>query len=125
MRKGKRFTPKLLDKWEYEQGRGTGTFSDYIPWHQVTRSDPSSKGRSHLAFSPSTNRLHHHLSDGEQLMFGFAKMVPGVWDIREQFKLETSGHHNALHQYSTEYSQFIEQGTKEIAAELGIKCPLV
>lgn len=123
MRKGKFFTPKLLDKWEYEQGRGTGTFSDYVPWHQVTRSDPSSRGRSHLAFSASTNRLHHHLSDGERLMFGFAKMIPGLCDIREQFKLETSSHFNALHQYSTESSKYMELGTVGIAKELGIKNP--
>lgn len=125
MRRGKRFTPALLDKWEFVNGRGEGIHGDYQPWHQVTRSDPSSRGRSHLTFCPNTHRLRHHLSDGEQLMFAFARMTPHVIDIREQFKLETSGHQNALSQYSTKCSEYIHQGTNEIADEMEIKAPVV
>lgn len=124
MRKGRRFTPSLLDKWEFVEGRGTGVYEEYKPWHQVTRSDPSSRGRSHLTFCPKTYRLRHHLSDGEQLMFAFAWMTPHVIDIREQFKLETGGHVNALSQYSTRCSAYIQQGTKEILDEMQIKAPL-
>ncbi len=47
MRTEKRFTPKVLERFRRE-GRGTGTYSDYTPWHRVSRGDPSSKGRSHL-----------------------------------------------------------------------------
>lgn len=125
MRKGKRFTPALLDKWEFVEGRGMGAYGEYQPWHQVTRSDPSSRGRSHLTFCPNTQRLRHHLSDGEQLMFAFARMIPNVIDIREQFKLETSGHQNALSLYSTKCTVYMPQGTKEIADAMGIKAPLV
>jgi hypothetical protein len=124
MRKGKRFTPALLDKWEFMEARGTGVYGDYQPWHQVTRADPSSRGRSHLTYCPKTHRLRHHLSDGEQLMFAFAWMTPHVIDIREQFKLETSGHQNALSQYSTQCAAYMHQGTKEIADEMHIKAPL-
>lgn len=124
MRKGKRFTPGLLDKWEFEDGRGEGIYSEYQPWHQVTRSDPASRGRSHLTFCPDTLRLHHHLSDGEQLMYSFARMTPNVIDIREQFKLETSGHYHALSHYSIKYANYIERGTLEISAQLGIKHPV-
>lgn len=124
MRKGKRFSPRLLDKWEFEEGRGTGIYGEYQPWHQVTRSDPSSRGLSHLTFCPKTHRLRHHLSDGEQLMFAFAWMMPNVIDIREQFKLETSIHINALSHYSTKCSRYIHQGTKEIADEMQIRAPL-
>lgn len=124
MRKSKRFTPDLLDKWEFKEGRGSGVFGDYQPWHQVTRSDPSSRGRSHLTYCPMTHRLRHHLSDGEQLMFAFALMTPHVIDIREQFKLETSGHQSALSQYLAKCASYKHQGTKEIADEMQIKAPL-
>lgn len=125
MRKGKNFTPQLLDKWEFVEERGTGVFGDYQPWHQVTRSDPSSRGRSHLTLCTRTKRLRHHLSDGEQLMFAFAWMMPCAIDIREQFKLETGEHENALSQYSRICFKNISKGTLEIADELEIKAPIV
>lgn len=125
MRKGKRFTPKLLDKWEFDQRRGQGIYGDYKPWHQNTRSDPASMGRAHVTFCPRTGRLRHHLSDGEQLIFGFALMTPHVIDIREQFKLELSSHYSALHEYSINHAEFITQGSLEVAAELGIRHPSV
>lgn len=125
MRKGKRFTPRLLNKWEFEEGRGQGIHGGYKPWHQITRSDPPSRGRSHLTYCPRTGRLRHQLSDGEQLLLGFALMTPYVIDIREQFKLETHDHHNVLSSYSAASTKYLEKGTVGIAADLGIKHPVV
>ena len=62
MRTTKRFTPAVLDRFKRE-GRGTGIFQDYIPWHKVSRGDPASSGRSHLVIWRS--RLRELLSDGE------------------------------------------------------------
>lgn len=85
MRKGRRFTPQLLKKWRLI-GRGTGFGSTYLPWHQVTRSDPGSRGRSHL-LNWKFERLHHLLSDHEKVIFAFLTMLPDVTDVREQFPL--------------------------------------
>lgn len=76
MRKGLRFTPARLEKWR-DAGRGTGTGADYQPWHQVTRSDPGSRGRSHL-INWRFGRLHHLLSDQEMVAFAFASMLPNL-----------------------------------------------
>ena len=62
MRKTKRFTPELFKKF-IESGRGVGTYERYIPFHRVSRRDPSSKGRSHLKLWK--NRYRELLSDGE------------------------------------------------------------
>jgi hypothetical protein len=125
MRKGKRFTPELLNKWEMEQARGRGTFGNYQPWHQNTRSDPASRGRAHLVNCSLTSRLHHLLSDGELLMFGFALMVPNLIDIREQFMLSLASHYSALSEYSIYEEAFLNQGTIDICDELGIQHPKV
>lgn len=88
MRKGQHFTPKRLRKW-IEEGRGTGSGEAYQPWHQVTRADPGSRGRSHLINSKQ-GRLHHFLSDLEFIAFSFATMLPGVVDIQERGCLGSS-----------------------------------
>jgi len=85
MRKGRRFTPELIKKWRLI-GRGTGYRSTYLPWHQVTRGDPGSRGRSHL-LNWKFERLHHLLSDHEKVVFAFLTMLPSVTDVREQFPL--------------------------------------
>ncbi|MGQ3055041.1 MAG: TnsA endonuclease N-terminal domain-containing protein [Roseateles sp.] len=118
MRKGRRFTPGLLDRWE-KQGRGTGTGADYQPWHQVTRSDPSSRGRSHLIYV-SSGRLVHLLSDAEYVAFAFATMCAGLIEVREQFGLPTtSGQHGP----SAGPNDGWVEGTEAIACDLEVRHP--
>lgn len=121
MRKGKRFTPARLSAWE-ERGRGTGFGSHYSPWHQVTRGDPGSRGRSHL-INWRLGRLHHLLSDHELLIMGFSAMVPGVVDIREQFPLSLLLHPQELSLVNGEEFGRIVPGTLELAETLGIRHP--
>lgn len=123
MRKGNKFTPQVLRKWDAENKRGEGVLNEYRPWHQVTRSDPPSEGRSHLTFCPKLKRMRHQLSDGEQKILGFSLMLPNQIDIREQFRLEREDHYNHLAQYAPKSKRLIESGTIEIAASLGIKHP--
>jgi len=123
MRKGQRFTPQRLRGWQ-ERGRGLGSLQDYEPWHQVTRSDPGSRGRSHL-INGRFNRLHHLLSDRELVAFGFATMLPALCDLREQYPLPTE---DQPADDSTSLSPACAtwvQGTQSIAAELKIKHPVV
>jgi hypothetical protein len=122
MRKGKRFTPALLEKWQRE-GRGRGLQQQYQPWHQVTRSDPGSRGRSHL-INWRFGRLHHLLSDQELVAFCFAVMHPDLHDIREQYALP-------LYEDVAELSivdgaqRGLVDGTLSLATSLGIKHPAV
>jgi len=121
MRKGQRFTPAKLAKW-HSTGRGTGTGADYQPWHQVTRDDPSSRGRSHL-LNWRFGRLHHLLSDLELVMFAFASMLPGLVDLREQFPLSHNEHPRELATYDARVSGEAP-GTQQIAEDLGYRHPL-
>jgi hypothetical protein len=118
MRKGQRFTPKRLQKW-LKQGRGTGTGQDYQPWHQVTRSDPGSRGRSHIVNS-GLGRLHHFLSDLELVQFTFATMLPGVVDMQEQFRLSLDDELDAG--CGSQVLEF-RPGTQSIARDLGFAHP--
>ncbi|AKJ27275.1 TnsA endonuclease N-terminal domain-containing protein [Caldimonas brevitalea] len=122
MRKGQRFTPKRLQKW-VEQGRGAGFGEGYQPWHQVTRADPGSRGRSHLINS-KLGRLHHFLSDLEFIAFSFATMLPGVVDIQEQFPLSLNAERLHLGSYTT-FSRTSMPGTQQLAAALGLPHPKV
>jgi hypothetical protein len=121
MRKGKRFTPARLSAWE-ERGRGTGFGSHYLPWHQVTRGDPGSRGRSHL-INWRLGRLHHLLSDHELLIMGFSAMEPGLVDIREQFPLSLSPHPQELSLVKGEEFGRIVPGTLELADTIGVRHP--
>lgn len=121
MRKGKRFTPARLERWRH-LGRGTGTGSSYEPWHQVTRDDPGSRGRSHLV-PWRFGRLHHLLSDLELVAFGFASMLPGLQDIREQFPLATEEHQAEIRDYRAGAAR-AAPGTLTIATDLGYRHPL-
>lgn len=121
MRKGKRFTPERLDAWVLK-GRGTGVGAAYAPWHQVTRGDPGSRGRSHL-FNWRLGRLHHLLSDHELLIMGFAAMVPGVVDIREQFPLSLLAREEELSRVKAIPFGRMAPGTLEVAANLNVKHP--
>lgn len=121
MRKGQRFTPKRLQKW-IEQGRGTGAGEHYQPWHQVTRSDPSSRGRSHLVNS-SLSRLHHFLSDLELIQFTFATMLPGVVDMQEQFPLLLEDERD---EFDPAYPiSPIQPGTQQVARDLRVRHPVL
>lgn len=123
MRKGQRFTPARLVRW-HNNGRGTGTGADYQPWHQVTRDDPSSRGRSHL-INWRFGRLHHLLSDLELVAFGFASMLPSVMDLREQFPLAHDEHPPELATYQFGGLEQRVPGTLQIAHDLGHRHPLV
>lgn len=122
MRKGKRFTPALLEKWQRE-GRGTGLQQQYQPWHQVTRSDPGSRGRSHL-INWRFGRLHHLLSDQELVAFCFAAMLSDLYDLREQYALPLYGDIAELSIVDGR-SRDMVQGTLALAASLDIKHPVV
>lgn len=123
MRKGQRFTPARLRRW-LENGRGSGVGTDYQPWHQVTRDDPASRGRSHL-LNWRLGRLHHLLSDQELVAFGFATMLPNVVDIREQYPLFNDEHEAELAGYQISHMGKIAEGTCTIAESLGFKHPIV
>lgn len=109
---------KLFEK----QNRGTGINDKYIPYHMVTRSDPSSTGRSgRYNFK---GRLLHLLSSTEYVPTLFATMHTDLFDLREQFPLK---HNNSIHEendYTNGYGQ-LYPGTLEIAEKLNIKHPII
>ncbi len=94
----------------------------YNPWHQVSRGDPASSGRSHLV--SWRGRLIHLLSDGEADQHLFASMLPNVIDAREQYPLDLHSSPCPLDGYDPDHREdatFV--GTLELAATLGIKHP--
>ena len=123
MRQGKRFTPAWIRR-AIAEGRGLGTRSEYTPWHQIRRADPGSRGRSHL-IKWRFGRHHHLLSDLEREVFAFATMMPGVFDLREQFPLARERATVELAAYSARYGQYVARGTTDIASMLGIRHPAV
>lgn len=123
MRTTKRFTPTLLARY-MKEGRGTGTYQDYIPWHRVGRSDPASQGRSHLMMW--RGRQRELLSDGEWVAILFSTMLPELLDVREQFKLSLEASAHELASYDVRFGGYkTYPGTFEIAKQLGIKHPMV
>ena len=122
MRKTKRFTPTVLDRFE-RQGRGTGIYTDFLPWHQVSRGDPSSNGRSHLLLW--RNRFRELLSDGELSQQLFAIMQPDLDDSLEQYMLSPEPSPHPLARYGVRDPFQLYPGTLEIAKGLGIKHPVV
>ena len=122
MRTQKRFTPALLERF-VRQGRGTGTYQDYLPWHRVGRGDPSSMGRSHLMMWK--DRQRELLSDGEWVGLLFVTMLKTVKDLREQLKLSLDDAAFELGEYDTRFMGQIYPGTRSIAKKLGIKHPRV
>lgn len=122
MRTEKRFTPALLDRFT-KNGRGTGTFQDYIPWHRVGRGDPASLGRSHLMMWQ--NRQRELLSDGEWEGVLFSTMLEDVVDIREQHMLSLEDCIHELSNYDIRHTGRFSTGTRSIAKRLGIKHPRV
>lgn len=122
MRTTKRFTPAVLRRFA-QQGRGLGTFDDYTAWHQVSRGDPASRGRSHIQLW--NGRQHDYLSDGEWIVGLFATMVPGLLDIRTQFPLSLEPGRHELAAYSADFFNTWAPGTRELARRLGIPHPAV
>lgn len=121
MRTTKRFTPQLLERFR-RQGRGQGTFEDYIPWHRVGRGDPASRGRSHL--QQWNGRQRELLSDHEWGILLFSSMLTNLVDIREQFPLVQESNLHELSAYQHNGSRQHFPGTLEIAKNLGIKHPM-
>lgn len=121
MRKTKRFTPTVLARFARE-GRGEGTYADYLPWHRVSRGDPSSIGRSHLLYW--NDRLRELLSDIEADVFRFTTALGSqIVDIREQYKLATEPATHELRAYDVRISEDLFLGTLTLAKEMGIKHP--
>lgn len=120
MRTTKRFTPKVLDRFQ-KQGRGLGTLKNFKPWHRVGRGDPSSKGRSHLQMWHERQR--EVLSDKEWVGLFFAVSTKFLFDLLEQFPLSLAAASHELSKYTVDASQAIYPGTVELADRLGIKHP--
>lgn len=122
MRTKKRFTPKLLDRY-LREGRGTGTYADYIPWHRVSRADPSSSGRSHLIIW--RDRQRELLSDGEWGGLNFAALLPNIVDLVEQFPLSQENTVHELSRWDLRCAAKEHPGTVAIAKRIGIRHPTV
>ena len=122
MRTTKRFTPKVLNRFE-KQGRGFGTFEKFTPWHRVGRGDPSSRGRSHLQMW--NNRQRELLSDKEWIGLFFAISLAYLFDLLEQFPLSQEAAVHELSRYIVDGSQVVYPGTFELAERLGIKHPKI
>ncbi len=122
MRTTKRFTPKVLARFE-RMGRSLGTREQYSGWHQVTRGDPASSGRSHVV--RWRERLRDLLSDGEFDQQLFATMLPNLDDCLEQFKLDCDSSVHPLAAYGEHDPFSLHPGTTELAQALGIKPPKV
>lgn len=120
MRTTKRFTPAVLERFA-RQGRGQGAFGDYIPWHRVSRGDPSSRGRSHLLVG--AQRQHELLSDHEWVVMMFIYMMVNRLDVREQFPLSRECAKHELHAYRVDKGASEFPGTLPLATQLGVRHP--
>lgn len=122
MRTTKGFTPAVLDRFRREE-RGIGTYQRYMPWHRVSRGDPSSHGRSHLVMW--RGRHHEFLSDGELDAFLFSILLQDQIDGREQFPLSQSTNTHELGEYDVRWRGRSFPGTLELAQSLGIRHPKI
>ena len=119
MRTTKRFTKAVVERFDRE-GRGQGVFESYSPYHQVSRGDPASSGRSHLHAWRS--RLRSLLSDGELGVEFSCCMLPELDDVTEQYPLDWLSELHPLCRYG--YGDpTVYPGTIQIAEELGFKHP--
>lgn len=123
MRTTKRFTPQVLQRFA-RQSRGQGIAKEYIPWHRVSRGDPSSSGRSHWLLSV-LGRHHHLLSDLERCCLFFIQATPGLFDVLEQFPIPMMEEPHALLRYGQASPTKIHQGTYQIAQDLKIRHPMI
>jgi len=120
MRTTKRFSPAVLDRF-IREGRGTGKRQEYVPWHKVSRGDPSSSGRSHWHLLDG--RFSHLLSDVERTCLHFISMMGGLEDCREQYPLSLDDSTHALVDYGVGNPLKLYPGTRAIAKELGYRHP--
>lgn len=119
MRTTKRFTASVIARFVRE-GRGTGTYEEYLPWHRVGRGDPASGGRSHLLMW--RRRQREFLSDVERVGHYFSTMAGGVLDSREQFPLSLHTAPHELSAFDATVDHAIQYpGTLELATDVGIK----
>lgn len=121
MRTTKRFTPGVLERFRRDR-RGQGVMGDYIPWHRVSRSDPSSLGRSHLI--QGNHRQNELLSDYEWVALMFILMLPNRVDVREQFPLSLESSDHELSHYIAGACDRLYLGTLEVAQALQLKHPV-
>ncbi|TDU23288.1 TnsA endonuclease-like protein [Panacagrimonas perspica] len=117
MRTTKRFTPATLDRFR-RQGRGQGVFGEFSSWHQVTRGDPSSRGRSHITFLDKRGR--DTLSDLEWTLIFFALLINPL-DLRTQYPLELRKSKHELCRYRSDWSANSFPGFLDLAEELKIR----
>lgn len=120
MRTQKRFSPSVLARY-LRDGRGTGTYAEYVPWHRVSRSDPSSHGRSHLLIW--RDRQRELLSDGEWTGLNFAALLPNILDLSEQFPMHREDASHELSRWDVRTEDKFYPGTLSIAQMLGIRHP--
>ena len=118
----KQFTPRMLQRFD-EEGRGLGTYGKYLAWHQVTRSEPASHGRSHILRWPRTSRDHHLLSDVERDTFLFGAMVSD--DMREQLPLHLEAAPPESQAYNPNQQSPWFPGTLEICDSASIRHPRI
>lgn len=121
MRTTKRFTPTVLARF-LREGRGTGAYVEYVPWHGVSRGDPASRGRSHL--HNWRGRQQALLSDGEWDCLLFTSLDPTVRDSPEQKRLSLVSDIHDLSAYTMVDPRKRYPGTLELADLLGIKHPV-
>ncbi len=124
MRKGRKFTPTLLKSWK-KKNRGEGLGANYTSWHQITRADPGSMGKSRIQNNNLFGRSMDFLSDTEFAVFCFAQMLPNVCDVREQYPLNLLEHPCDISTYLVSKLSTNTKGTLEIANSLGISHPRV
>jgi TnsA endonuclease N terminal/TnsA endonuclease C terminal len=87
MAKRKRATTKKQIEKRLKEGRGQGTFDQYIPWLKIQ--DVASLGLATRIKGCKTGRAHHFLSTLELDYFYLLEWSDEVIDIREQFPLDT------------------------------------
>lgn len=122
MRTTKRFTPTILERFT-KQGRGLGTFKNFLPWHRVGRGDPSSRGRSHIQMW--NERQRELLSDKEWVGLFFSVLLKNLVDLVEQFPLSLTGSVHELSKYCVGAFQSTHPGTIELAERLEIRHPKI
>lgn len=123
MRTKKRFSVAQMHRWS-RNGRGQGVFSEYQPWHQVSRDDAASMGQSRIKYSSVSGRQHHLLSKIENHVFLFLTMMPAVRDIREQFALSVAPSVDERTHYVAGDMQLLP-GTLALAARHQIRHPRI
>ena len=119
-----RFSAETQERWT-RIGRGEGVGCEYKPWHQVTRGDPASRGRSHIQTHGITGRQQHYLSDAELIAAMCVWRLQGVRDVLEQLPLALQYAPSILTRYDDSKTYRICPGTRTIAEQLGIRHPKV